>query len=77
MIGLLIAFSVLPVVLTLSFASLNLNWLLWVAILFWLGNVRAQPLDDISPLDPKRRALGFFVLIMFILLLTPVPLMGY
>jgi len=77
MIGLLIAFSILPVVLTLSFASLNLNWLLWVAILFWLGNVRAQPLDDISPLDPKRRALGLFVLIMFILLLTPVPLMGY
>lgn len=77
MIGLLIAFSILPVLLTFSIAALNLNWLLWVAILFWLGNVRAQPLDDISPLDPKRRALGFFVLVIFILLLTPVPLMGY
>lgn len=77
MVGLLIAFSVLPVVLTLSLAAFNFNWLMWVAILFWLGNVRAQPLDDISPLDPKRRALGIFVLILFILLLTPVPLMGY
>jgi len=77
MIGLLIAFSFLPVVLTLSLAAFNFNWLMWVAILFWLGNVRAQPLDDISPLDPKRRALGIFVLILFILLLTPVPLMGY
>jgi len=77
MIGLLLTFSVLPVLLTFSLAAFNFNWLLWVAILYWLGNVRAQPLDDISPLDPKRRALGFFVLIMFILLLTPVPLMGY
>jgi len=77
MIGLLIAFSVLPVVLTFSLAAFNFNWLLWVAILFWLGNVRAQPLDDITPLDPKRRALGILVLIMFILLLTPVPLMAY
>jgi membrane-associated protease RseP (regulator of RpoE activity) len=77
MVGLLIAFSILPVVLTLSLAAFNFNWLMWVAILFWLGNVRAQPLDDISPLDPKRRALGIFVLILFILLLTPVPLMGY
>jgi len=77
MIGLLIVFSVLPVILTFSLAAFNFNWLLWVAILFWLGNVRAQPLDDISPLDSKRRALGIFVLILFILLLTPVPLMGY
>ena len=77
MIGSLIVFSILPVLLTRSFASFNYNWLLWVAILFWLGNVRAQPMDDISPLDPNRRALGIFVLILFILLLTPVPLMGY
>jgi len=77
MIGSLIVFSILPVLLTRSFASFNYNWLLWVAILFWLGNVRAQPMDDISPLDPNRRALGIFVLIIFILLLTPVPLMGY
>lgn len=77
MIGLLIAFSVLPVVLTLSLDAFNFNWLLWAVILFWLGNVRAQPMDDVSALDPKRRALGIFVLILFILLLTPVPLVGY
>ena len=70
-------FSVLPVVLTLSLDAFNFNWLLWAVILFWLGNVRAQPMDDVSALDPKRRALGIFVLILFILLLTPVPLVGY
>ncbi|MEP7134171.1 MAG: site-2 protease family protein [Chloroflexota bacterium] len=77
MIGMLIALSVLPVVLTLNLGAFNSSWLLWLMILFWLGNVRAQPMDDISPLDPQRRALGIFILIMFVLLFTPVPLVGY
>jgi membrane-associated protease RseP (regulator of RpoE activity) len=77
MIGLLIAVSILPVLLTSSFASFNYSWLLWVLILFWLGNVRATPLDDITELDPPRRALGVVVLIVFILLFTPVPMVIY
>jgi membrane-associated protease RseP (regulator of RpoE activity) len=77
MIWLLVAFSFLPALLTLSFANFNYSWLLWVAILFWLGNVRTTPLDDITELDPARRALGFFVLLLFILLFTPIPLVAY
>ena len=77
MIGLLVALSLLPAFLTLSFGSFNYSWLLWVFILFWLGNVRTTPLDDITELDPARRALGFFVLILFILLFTPVPMAVY
>jgi membrane-associated protease RseP (regulator of RpoE activity) len=76
-IGTLIALSVLPSLLTLSFGAFNFSWLLWVFILFWLGNVRTQPLDDITPLDGKRRALGFFVLLVFFLLFTPIPMVGY
>jgi membrane-associated protease RseP (regulator of RpoE activity) len=76
-IGILIALSFLPVLLTFSFEAFNSGWLLWVFILFWLGNVRAQPLDDITELDTKRRALGFFVLILFVLLFTPIPLVTY
>jgi len=77
MIGALIVFSVLPVVLTLSLASFNYGWLLWVMILFWLGNIRTTPLDDITELNPPRRALAIFVLILFVLLLTPIPFTGY
>jgi membrane-associated protease RseP (regulator of RpoE activity) len=77
MIGLLIVLSFLPVVLTLSFASFNYSWLFWVLILFWLGNVRAQPLDDVTQLDTNRRALGIFILIVFVLLFTPIPLVTY
>jgi len=76
-IALLIALSVLPSLLTFSVSSVNFSWLLWVMILFWLGNVRAQPLDDITPLDPARRALGIFMLILFVLLFTPIPMVAY
>jgi membrane-associated protease RseP (regulator of RpoE activity) len=75
--GTLIALSFLPSLLTLSLGAFNYSWLLWVFILFWLGNVRAQPLDDITPLDPTRRALGFFMLLIFFLLFTPIPMVGY
>lgn len=76
-IGLLITLSVLPSLLTLSAGAFNFSWLLWVMILFWLGNVRTQPLDDITPLDPSRRALGITVLIIFVLLFTPIPMVAY
>ena len=67
----------LPVFLTLSLTAFNLSWLLWVFILFWLGNVRTTPLDDITELDSKRRALGFFVLFLFFLIFTPIPMVTY
>ena len=76
-IGVLIALSLLPSLLTLSLGAFNFSWLLWVFILFWLGNVRTQPLDDITPLDGKRRLLGFFVLVLFVLLFTPIPMVSY
>ena len=76
-IGILIALIFLPVLLTFSLTSFNMSWLLWLFILFWLGNVRTQPLDDITELDPQRRALGFFVLFVFLLIFTPIPMVTY
>jgi membrane-associated protease RseP (regulator of RpoE activity) len=76
-IGALLVLSFLPSLLTLSLSAFNYSWLLWVFILFWLGNVRTQPLDDITPLDGKRRALGFFLLLLFVLLFTPIPMVAY
>ncbi|RPJ26920.1 MAG: site-2 protease family protein [Chloroflexi bacterium] len=75
--GILITLSFLPALLTLSLGAFNFSWLLWAFILFWLGNVRTQPLDDITPLDGKRRALGFFMLLLFVLLFTPIPMVTY
>ena len=75
--GGLVVLIFLPGLLTFSFGSLNFSWLLWAFILFWLGNVRTQPLDDITELDPTRRAIGFIMLIVFVLLFTPIPMVGY
>ena len=51
------------------------GWWLWAAILFWLGRVNAQPMDQITELDPTRRLIAYAMIVVFILALTPVPFM--
>ena len=50
------------------------GWWLWAFLIFLLGRVYAQPLDQITPLDSNRRALAILGLIVFVLVFTPVPL---
>jgi membrane-associated protease RseP (regulator of RpoE activity) len=50
------------------------GWWFWAAILFLLGRFYAEPADQITELDPKRKALAVFGLIVFILVFVPVPL---
>ena len=49
------------------------GWWLWAIILLWLGRVHAEPLDQITPLDSKRKAIAVIVIIIFLLTFTPVP----
>jgi hypothetical protein len=51
------------------------GWWLWAVLLFWLGRVQAQPLDQITTLDPNRRLLAFAMIIVFFLVFMPVPFM--
>ncbi len=50
------------------------GWWLWAVLIFFLGGSSAEPLDQISPLSSKRKLLAVFMLILFVLLFTPVPL---
>jgi Zn-dependent protease len=50
------------------------TWWLWAVMLLWLGRVHAEPLDQITELDPRRRALGWFAILLFILVFSPVPM---
>jgi hypothetical protein len=50
------------------------TWLIWIALLFLLGRRYAQPLDDVTPLDPKRKFIAIFTLILFFLVFVPIPL---
>lgn len=51
------------------------GWWLWAALLFWLGRVHAQPLDQITTLDLNRRLVAVAMIIIFILVFMPVPFM--
>ncbi|MDH3944067.1 MAG: site-2 protease family protein [Anaerolineae bacterium] len=50
------------------------GWWLWLAIIYFLGRNHAQPLDQVTRLDPTRRTLAILTLVIFILVFTPVPL---
>jgi len=50
------------------------GWWLWAALIFFLGRRHAEPLDQITELDGKRKILGFIALIVFVLVFIPVPL---
>jgi len=53
------------------------GWWLWAGLLFMLGRVYAEPLDQITPLDPRRRGLAILALVLFVLVFTPVPLVAF
>lgn len=50
------------------------GWWLWAALIFLLGRYHAEPLDQITQLDPKRQAMALVGIIVFILVFMPVPL---
>lgn len=50
------------------------GWWLWAFLIFLLGRVYAEPLDQITALDKRRKALAIFGLVVFVLVFTPIPL---
>jgi hypothetical protein len=50
------------------------GWYLWAFLIFFLGRAHAQPLDTITPLDGRRKALAILGILIFFLVFTPVPL---
>lgn len=50
------------------------GWWIWALLIFFLGRNHAEPYDQITPLNPLRKILAVFTLIIFVLVFTPVPL---
>ncbi len=50
------------------------GWWLWAGLVFFFGRVYAEPLDQITQLDPARKWLGAIAMVIFILTFIPVPL---
>jgi hypothetical protein len=70
---------ILPVILvvTVLLGFFWSGWWLWSFLIFVLGRSHAEPLDQITQLDSSRKALAFIMLVIFLLVLMPVPLVTF
>ncbi len=55
----------------------NPGWLLLLVLLFLFGLKHPPPLDNITPLDGRRRLIGILTFIIFVVSFTPVPFPQY
>jgi len=53
------------------------GWWLWVGLIFLLGRRHAEPLDQITQLNPERKMVAVLALVLFVLLFTPIPLQQF
>ena len=65
-----------PVVLGLALLVIvtgTFMWVVWILLLTVFGRVHAEPLDDVTPLDSRRRWIAIFTLVLFVLVFMPIP----
>lgn len=48
-------------------------WLLWLILLLLFGRIYATPLDMITPMDTRRKAIAVLGLILFVITFVPIP----
>jgi hypothetical protein len=65
-----------PIVFALAALGLLVwpGWFLWAGLVFLFGQRHPGPLDSITQLDLKRKAVAVAVLAVFVLTFTPIPL---
>lgn len=65
--------TLIALTVTSFFIDSTFTWGIWILLLFFFGRVHAEPLDDVTPLDPRRRWLGIATMVIFVLIFTPIP----
>ena len=70
---------ILPFILiaTVLLGFLWSGWWLWAVLIFFLGRSHAEPLDQITQLDPRRKALAVLMLVIFLITLAPIPFITF
>ncbi len=53
------------------------GWWLWVLLIVFLGRSHPETLDQITPLDTRRKVMAVICLIIFVLVFVPVPLSSF
>lgn len=52
-----------------------MGWFLWIFLIFYvIGPYHPPALDDVTELDPKRRLLGYIMVLIFILIFVAAPM---
>jgi len=72
----LIVFGVLGILISYLALPLNLGWtgwLLWAVILFFIVKVKHPPINDDTPLDRRRKIIGYLTIVMFVVCFIPAP----
>jgi len=63
------------VLLVMGAVTGSLHWFTWAALIFFLiGFDHTPPLDTLTPLTPARRLVGVGCLVLFVLLMPPMPI---
>jgi membrane-associated protease RseP (regulator of RpoE activity) len=70
----LLFWPVIVALIALVIFTRSLNWGIWILLLFFVGRYHAEPFDDVTPLDGRRRVIAITSLILFILVFVPIPL---
>lgn len=71
----LVGIATFVALLALGAVTWSINWVVWgLFVLFFVGFHHGPPLDDVTPLTPGRRAIGFACLALLILLVPPIPI---
>ena len=67
----------LVIVLLVALGFVWSGWWIWAVLLYVFGQSHPEVLDEITELDDYRRSLAFVALILFFLLIVPVPVSVY
>ena len=52
-----------------------MGWFLWIFLIFYvIGPYHPPALDDVTELDPKRRLIGYFMVLIFVLIFVAAPM---
>ena len=49
------------------------GWVLLILLILFFGFRHAPPVDNVTPLDTRRKMIGIAVMVLFILAFTPIP----
>ncbi len=51
----------------------GLSWLIWGGLGMMMGPLHPPPLNDLTPLDPRRKLLAWVMILIFFLVIIPIP----